>query len=235
MHPDGVTKDRGTLKICAPIALLALILLLAPEAPAAAANGPGGIDFTVLDAAIAAQMDKHGLPGVALAVVEGGEIVYRRGYGSAGIDRSMTAQTPMLIGSQSKSFTALAIAQLAEQGQLDLNAPVRTYIPWFRVADEDASARITVNHLLHHTSGLSDAGYGVVLPDDATPEQVVHSLVQAQLTAAVGSKHQYFNRGYTTLAYIVELVSGQSYADYVQDAHPRPPRHDRLHRRPFHR
>jgi CubicO group peptidase (beta-lactamase class C family) len=128
----------------------------------------------------------------------------------------MTPQTQMLIGSQSKSFTALAIAQLAEQGKLDLNAPVQTYIPWFRVADETASARITVNHLLHHTSGLSDSGFGVVLPDDATPEQAVRSLAQAQLTAPVGSKHQYFNLGYTTLAYIIELVSGQSYADYVQ-------------------
>jgi CubicO group peptidase (beta-lactamase class C family) len=204
------------LKICVPIALLALILLLVPGTPAAATAAPGGIDFSALDASIAAQMDKHGLPGVALAVVEGGEIVYRRGYGSAGSDRSMTAQTPMLIGSQSKSVTALAIAQLAEAGKLDLDAPVRAYIPWFRVADEDASARITLNHLLHHTSGLSDAGYGVVLPSDATPEQAVRSLAQARLTAAVGSKHQYFNRGYTTLAYIVELVSGQSYAEYIQ-------------------
>jgi CubicO group peptidase (beta-lactamase class C family) len=174
------------------------------------------IDFPALDAAITAQMSKHGLPGVALAVVEDGAIIYLHGYGTAGRGQAMTPQTQMLIGSQSKSFTALAIAQLAEQGKIDLNAPVQTYIPWFQVADEDASARITVNHLLHHTSGLSDAGYGVVLPNDATPEQAVRSLAQAQLAAPVGSKHQYFNRGYTTLAYIVELVSGQSYADYVQ-------------------
>jgi CubicO group peptidase (beta-lactamase class C family) len=129
----------------------------------------------------------------------------------------MTAQTQMLIGSQSKSFTALAIAQLAEQGKIDLNAPVQTTIPWFQVADEDASSKITVNHLLHHTSGLSDAGYGVVLPNGATLEQAVRSLTKAQLTAPVGSKHQYLNRGYTTLAYIVELLSGQSYAGYIQD------------------
>lgn len=197
------------------LTLLILAALLVPSA-SVAAPAASGIDFPALDAAITAQMSKHGLPGVALAVVENGEIVYSQGYGTAGRGRPMTAQTQMLIGSQSKSFTALAIAQLAEAGQLDLDAPVQAAIPWFRVADEDASARITINHLLHHTSGLSDAGYAVVLPDDATPEQAVRSLAQAQITASVGSKHQYFNRGYTTLAYIVELVSGQSYADYVQ-------------------
>jgi CubicO group peptidase (beta-lactamase class C family) len=128
----------------------------------------------------------------------------------------MTPQTRMFIGSQSKSFTALAVAQLAEQGKLDLNAPVQTYIPWFRVADEDASARITLNHLLHHTSGLSESGYGVLLPADASAEQAVRSLAQARLTEPVGTRHQYFNVGYDVLAYIIETVSGEPYADYLQ-------------------
>jgi len=199
------------------IILLVGVIGLAPLSTAAAQPvASSEIDLAALDTAVDAQIRKHGLPGVALAVVEDGEIVYLYGYGTAGRGQAMTPQTPMLIGSQSKSFTALAIAQLAEQGQIDLNAPVQTYIPWFQVADEDASSKITVNHLLHHTSGLSDAGYGVVLPNDASPEQAARSLAKAQLTAPVGSKHQYFNRGYTTLAYIVELRSGQSFADYIQ-------------------
>jgi CubicO group peptidase (beta-lactamase class C family) len=200
------------------ISTLLFLLFVSPFLPgASAAPTPAGeIDFAAMDAAIAAQMDKHGLPGVALVVVENGEIVYRKGYGSAGVDRAMTAQAQMLIGSQSKSFTALAIAQLAEQGKLDLNASVQTYIPWFRVADETASRRITLDHLLHHTSGLSDAGFGLVLPPETTPELAVRSLAQAQLTAPVGSKHQYFNLGYSVLAYIIEIVSGQTYSDYIQ-------------------
>ena len=201
---------------CVPMALLILIMLLAPWAPvAAAAAAPGEIDFAALDAAIAAQMTKHGLPGAAVAVVEDGQIVYLKGYGSAG-RRAMTPQTPMFIGSQSKSLTALAVAQLAEQGRLDLNAPVRTYIPWFRVADEAASGRITINHLLHHTSGLSESGHSVILPADATTGEAVRSLAQARLTAPVGTKHQYFNIGYDVLSYIVETVSGQGYADYLR-------------------
>ena len=105
-----------------PIFLLVVVLLVSgpPAIASRAISGP--IDFNALDAAVEAQMAKHGLPGVALAVVEGDEIVYLKGYGLAGADRPMTPQTPMFIGSQSKSFTALAIAQLADQGKLDLNA-----------------------------------------------------------------------------------------------------------------
>jgi CubicO group peptidase (beta-lactamase class C family) len=202
--------------ITASILLCAFILISLQ--PAAASYLPAkDIDFALLDSVIEAQMSKHGIPGVALAVVEDGEIVYLKGYGTAGGGRPMTPQTQMFIGSQSKSFTALAVAQLDEQGKLDLNAPVQTYIPWFRVADEAASKEITINHLLHHTSGLSDSGYGVVLPIDATPEQAVRSLAEAKLTATVGTKHQYFNTGYSVLSYIIELVSGESYADYVQN------------------
>ena len=95
------------MKTRVPMVLLVLIMLLAPWAPVAAAAAAGPIDFAALDAAITAQMAKHGLPGAALAVVEGGEIVYLKGYGSAG-RRAMTPQTQMFIGSQSKSFTALA-------------------------------------------------------------------------------------------------------------------------------
>jgi CubicO group peptidase (beta-lactamase class C family) len=190
------------------------VLVLTPAY--AASTLVKGIELDELDAVIAAQMAKHALPGVALAVIENSEIVYVKGYGVDSTGRPMTPQTPMLIGSQSKSFTALAIAQLAEQGKLDLFVPVQTYIPWFRVADETASARITLDHLLNHTSGLSDSGFGIVLPPETTTEQAVRSLAQAQLTAPVGSKHQYFNLGYSVLSYIIEIVSGQPYADYIQ-------------------
>jgi CubicO group peptidase (beta-lactamase class C family) len=197
------------------ILALLLSLLFVARPVSAAPTSIGSVDLNALDTVIAAQMSKHGLPGVALAVIEDGRVEYLKGYGVDGAGRPMTPQTPMLIGSQSKSFTGLAIAQLAEQGQLELNAPVRTYIPWFRVADEAASAQITLNHLLHHTSGLSDSGFGTVIPDNATPEQAIRALAAAQLTAPPGSTHQYFNLGYSVLAHIVEKVSGQTYAEYV--------------------
>jgi CubicO group peptidase (beta-lactamase class C family) len=173
-------------------------------------------DYALLDSFITAQMDKHRIPGVALAVVSGSDIIYLKGYGTAGQHRPMTPQTPMYIGSQSKSFTGLAIAQLVEQGLIDLNSPVQTYIPWFQVADQDASQTITVSHLLHHISGLSDAGFLSILPNDATNEDAVRALASAKLTAPVGAKFQYFNLGYDVLAVIIQNVSGTPYEEYIQ-------------------
>ena len=175
------------------------------------------IDSEALDAFITGQMSKHGIQGISLAVTSKTDIVYLKGYGTAGQNRPMTPQTPMYIGSQSKSFTGLAIAQLIEQGKISPDDPVRTYIPWFRVADEDASLKITVNHLLHHTSGLSEAGFTAILPEDASKEDAVRALASARLTAPVGAKHQYFNVGYDVLALIVQNVTGVSYEQYIQE------------------
>ncbi|MCL4274855.1 MAG: beta-lactamase family protein [Anaerolineales bacterium] len=161
-------------------------------------------------------MSKHGIRGISLAVTSKTEIVYLKGYGTAGGGRAMTPQTPMYIGSQSKSFTGLAIAQLIEQGLVSQSDPVQKHIPWFRVADETASAKITVGHLLHHTSGLSEAGFTVVLPEDATNEKAVRALASAKLTEPIGAKFQYFNMGYAVLAMIVQNVSGMTYEDYIQ-------------------
>ncbi len=173
-------------------------------------------DSEVLDAAIAAQMDKHGLPGVAVAVIEGDAVAYLKGYGTAG-KRPMTPQTQMFIGSLSKSFTALAITQLADQDKIKLNDPVQNYIPWFEVADPSYSAKITINHLLHHSSGLSEGGYSVLLSPNATLEEATRSLAQARPTAPLGREFQYFNMGYDVLTYIIEIVTGERYADYLQN------------------
>jgi CubicO group peptidase (beta-lactamase class C family) len=201
-----------------PVFLLVLTLSLLLSSLVSGSASPEAdpeISFTALDAAVSAQMSKHGLPGAALAVVRGNEIIYTKGYGVEG-GRPMTPQTQMFIGSQSKSFTALLIVMLAEQGLLDLNAPVQTYVPWFKVSDEAASSRITVNHLLHHTSGLSESGFSVLLPDDASLEQAVRALEAARLTAEPGARFQYFNLGYTVLSYLVEVVTGESYAEYLK-------------------
>ena len=169
-----------------------------------------------VDAHIETYMARNHIPGVSLAIAQGDEVVYRKGYGIAGTNRLMTADTPMFIGSQTKSFTALAVMQLVEAGRLELDAPVRRYISWFKVADPQASARITVHSLLNHTSGLSEAGYVPNLPDSATLEDAVRDLQRANPTAGVGEKFQYFNPGYITLGYLVEVVSGQTYGDYMR-------------------
>ena len=208
-------KILSLITIVLFVALSAWILPVA-AAPTASEVEAFGLDTVALDAYITAQMSKHGVKGISLAVTSGTEILHLKGYGTAGKGCPMTPQTPMYIGSQSKSFTALAIAQLIEQGKINPNDPVQEYIPWFKVANEEASQKITVNHLLHHTSGLSEAGFTVVLPDDATNEEAVRALAGATLTEPVGRKFQYFNVGYDVLAVVVQNVSGIPYEEYLQ-------------------
>ena len=121
--------------------------------------------FTAIDEYVRRQMKDARIPGLALGIVRDGHTVHLRGFGRA--DESggpFTPQTPFFIGSTSKSFTALAVMQLAEAGKVDLDAPVQRYIPWFQVADPEASAQITVRHLLNQTSGLTErAGRGATL------------------------------------------------------------------------
>ena len=180
-------------------------------------RAPQTINFPAIDSYIQSQMQKHGLKGVSLAITQDDQIVYLQGYGTAGNNQPMTAQTPMYIGSQSKSFAGLAIAQLIQAGKISPNDPVVKYIPEFRIADSTASQKITINHLLHHISGLSEAGFTEVLPDESTTQDLLVALQKAELTAPIGREFQYFNYGYSLLSIVIENVSGLSYETYLQE------------------
>ena len=145
-----------------------------------------------------------------------------RGFGRARPGgEAPSPQTPFFIGSLTKSITALAVMQLVEAGKIELDAPVQRYLPWFRVADPQASAQMTVRHLLNQTSGLSTLAGVIVLADfddrpDATERQV-RALSTLKLTHPVGSKCEYSNLNYNILGLIIEAASGETYADYIQN------------------
>lgn len=115
----------------------------------------------------------------------------------------MSADAAMPLGSTTKTFTAVAVLQLVESGAIDLDAPVTTYLPWFRVADEQASRTITVRHLLNHTSGLSDVTYNRVLDGHTSLADGVRDLRHARPAAPVGSTFLYFSGNHSTLPYWV--------------------------------
>jgi CubicO group peptidase (beta-lactamase class C family) len=178
-------------------------------------NEPG-LDAESMDVFIQDQMRRHGLPGVAVAITQGDEVVYLRGFGNASPNQAMTPDTPMFIGSLSKSFTALAIMQLQEQGKLNVDDPVVKYLPSFRIADPEVSQQITLRNLLNHASGLSDFSY---LPEHSAEVSIQDSLDylhDAELSAPLGKIFQYFNPGYAILGAIVETVSGMPYGEYVE-------------------
>jgi CubicO group peptidase (beta-lactamase class C family) len=197
--------------------LLALAFTALPGAAAPRASSP---DFAAIDRYVAQEMAALRLPGLALGIVQGEQIAHLKGFGNAdAAGQPVTPQTPFVIESLSKSFTALAIMQLVEAGKLDLDAPVQRYLPWFRVADPDSSARMTLRHLLHQTSGLSDLTGNLFhvrsdISDDAL-ERTVRSLSTVG-TRPLGQAYEYSNMNYTILGLIVQTVSGQSYEQYVQ-------------------
>jgi CubicO group peptidase (beta-lactamase class C family) len=178
--------------------------------------------YDAIDTYIEQQMGRLNVPGAAFAIIEGDQIVHERGFGQARPGGTPPSpQTPFVLGSTTKSFTALAVMQLVEAGKVALDAPVQRYLPWFRVADPKASAQMTVRQLLNQTSGLSSSSGWTPLADlDQSPgagERQVRDLATLRLTRPVGSAFEYSNMNYNLLGLIVEAASGESYAAYVQD------------------
>jgi CubicO group peptidase (beta-lactamase class C family) len=177
--------------------------------------------YAAIDVYIGEQMRRLKIPGAFLAIVEGDQLVHLRGFGSARPGGGAPSpQTPFFIGSLTKSFTALAVMQLVEAGRVELQAPVQRYLPWFRVADLQASAQIEVRHLLHQTSGLPMSDGLVNLGNfDSRPDATqcqARALSALKLARPVGAQFEYSNLNYNILGLIVEAASGESYAGYIQ-------------------
>ncbi|MFO7634440.1 MAG: serine hydrolase domain-containing protein [Caldilinea sp.] len=192
-----------------------------PNAPVALAQRPTDDWRAAIDAHVLEQMRQLGIPGAAVGIVRGDQVDYLQGYGIAGDDdRPVTPQTPFYIASLSKSITAAAAMQLVEAGRLELDAPVQRYLPWFRLADEDAAARLTVRHLLAQTSGFSElGGYERNLDDSMAGDALEQSFRArriASLNAAPGAQFEYSNTNYDLLGLLVAAASGESYESYVQ-------------------
>jgi CubicO group peptidase (beta-lactamase class C family) len=200
--------------------LLALILrAFAKTSPAKPASSRDAYD--AIDAYVEGQMRRLHIPGASLAVVEGDQIVHYRGFGLARPGgETPTSQTPFFIGSLTKSITALAIMQLVEAGKVELDAPVQRYLPWFRVAETQASAQMTVRHLLNQTGGLplwpSEIAHADFDDRPNATERQIRALSTLKITRPVGSKCEYSNFNYNILGLIVEVTSGEAYAEYVQ-------------------
>jgi CubicO group peptidase (beta-lactamase class C family) len=190
--------------------------LVAAEALLSAEGAPEPLDSHALDRLFAEQVRAHAIPGLAVVVVRGDEVAYLRAFGVDGEGLPLTPQTQLQIASLSKSFTALATMQLQEAGQIDLDAPVQTYLPDFTTADPEVGRQITVRQLLNQVSGLSEFGYPHAPPPDADLSTAVADLRRAEPTTPPGSSFAYFNPNYQLLGRIVEVVSGLTYDAYLQ-------------------
>jgi CubicO group peptidase (beta-lactamase class C family) len=198
---------KRTVAACAALALLAPALAQGQSPRNAAVDR------------VFAQWDTPGSPGCALGVVRGGRLVYERGYGMANLDYDIPNGPTMVyyIGSDSKQFTAAAVALLSLRGQLSLDDNVRKYFPEL----PDYGTPVRIRHLIHHTSGLRDIYTLMSLRgdrlEDVFPDSQALALIARQrgLAFTPGSAYSYSNTGYFLLAQLVKRVSGRSLREFA--------------------
>jgi CubicO group peptidase (beta-lactamase class C family) len=212
------------LKRCGFLSLVTLTFCLNASAQALVGNKSASADDKTTQEQVNrlfSQWDKPDSPGAALIVYRDGQVIYKRGYGIANLeyDIPITPSTIFHVASVSKQFTAFAITMLAKQGKLSLDDDVHKYLPEL----PDFGKTITINHLLHHTSGIRDqwellAMAGWRLDDVITKEHILKMVRhQEDLNFDPGTEFLYCNTGYTLLAVIVERVSGQPFRKYTEE------------------
>ncbi len=210
----------AVLALAAAGLLGAVAPLAAGAAPARSAPTTASIDVAAVDRYVAGQMAELHIPGLALALVADGEVAYERGYGVADPSgRAVTPATPFILGSTSKQFTGIAVEQLIRAGRLVLDAPVARYLPWFG-SGSDPHAQVTIKELLAHTSGIGPSSGAANMLEDGGPGDTLaayaHRLANEPLANAPGSTWVYADSNYDLLGYLVEVLSGEPYADYMR-------------------
>jgi CubicO group peptidase (beta-lactamase class C family) len=167
---------------------------------------------------VAGLMEQTGVPGVAVGIQHRGEST-AYGYGVTSVEHPLPVsdETLFQIGSITKTFTGTAMMRLAEQGELDLNAKVQSYLPDFRVADEMASSEATVRQLLTHEGGWAgDFFHSTGAGDDAVARYVADMVDLPQL-APVGTQWSYNNAGFSVAGRIIEVVTGKQFETALEE------------------
>jgi CubicO group peptidase (beta-lactamase class C family) len=177
--------------------------------------------FEQLSDLVIREMTAEHIPGVAFGVLKTGQI-QMRGFGVTNIDdpQAVTPQTLFALASISKTVTATAVMSLVEQGAIDLDAPVRRYIPEFQVRDEAASRSVTIRHLLTHTPGWEGQ---LIVPDRGTRRWPISFARCATFpTGATRRRLELQQRGIHRRGRVIEVVTGKPFQDALSDLVFRP-------------
>lgn len=199
---------------------IVLCVVLSGIAVPISAQSTSPDDFSKVDEYVTETMRGLPIKGLALSIVQGDQVIYMKGYGIANIQgEPVTPQTPFMLGSITKSFTALAVQQLISTGKIGESKPVKDYLPGFRLADDRSGAGVSIRHLLDHTSGISkEEGEAPYLNSPTTIfSEALDRLARFQPEYAPGEHYEYSNWNYALLREVIEKASGQSYTSYMQE------------------
>ncbi|CAN7653970.1 serine hydrolase [Massilia sp. LjRoot122] len=203
-------------------AICAAVLLLCQPQAAQAQEAPRSVlaeqDMAGrIDASIAPYF-KADVPGATVIVVKDGKPVLRKAYGLADTAKGvkMTPEMALRLGSITKQFTASAILMLAEEGKLSVDDDITKHLPDYPTRGK----KISIEHLLTHTSGIASytgkPGYMAGMAQDMSVAQMIDSFKNDPLDFEPGSQYRYNNSGYFLLGAIIEKISGQSYANFLE-------------------
>jgi CubicO group peptidase (beta-lactamase class C family) len=189
----------------------AVVVIFLFGVTAAAQNG----STAKIDEFVKAEMQRQHLPGVSLAIVQDGQLVYARGYGYSNVEHQVPVKPETIFqsGSVGKQFTATAVMMLVEEGKVSLDEKISKYLGEV----PEAWQNITVRHLLTHTSGLTDYPDDFDFRRDYTEDELLKRAQAIKPDFKPGEKWQYSNLGYLTLGVLIHKVSGQFYGDFLQE------------------
>lgn len=194
------------------VQLLSLLIICTPLSIVSAQSLDAKIDSLILTVF----NDKNGAGGVFM-VAQNGKAIYQKAFGKANLelDVNLTPEHVFQLGSMTKQFTAIAVLMLEEQGKLNVEDLISKYI-----ADYPSGNKITIHHLLTHTSGIKDftkmKTLSTIAQQDMSPKMMVDFFKNESTDFAPGEKFAYSNSGYVLLGYIIELVSGETYEDFIK-------------------
>lgn len=165
-------------------------------------------------------LDRTPVPGFSIVIVEGEDVIFAKGYGveREGFRKPMTENSTVAIGSLGRGFTAMAIMQLVEQGRLDLDEPIISYLPWFQTANKNFSDQITLRMCLSNTTGIPPQLESLPdLDNTSSAEGFLRSLNSVFVKRKPGMAHEFCDEGYAIAGQVIQEISNMSYADYMRD------------------
>ena len=200
------------------ILIVALFLSLNALIPIAQAESDDKIHK--IEQFVEEQREISQIPGISLVIVEKGKVVYQKGFGYADVREKtpVTSNTLFELGSTSKAFTGLAILQLEKEGLLKRTDDVRNYIQWLELQYNNEPQKITINQLLHHTSGIASSSI-VQIPESNAEnalELTARTLLNQPLNRKPGSSFEYATINYDILGLVIETVTKQPYDLYIK-------------------
>ena len=217
---------RMTNRFRLSIVLSLFILSFSPAFAAPQISEPPQLQG--FDAFATSVMAEWKVPGLAIAVVQDGKIVYARGFGYRDLDKKLpvTPHTIFGIGSCSKAFTATTMGILVDEGKLEWDKPVREYLPTFRLSDEVATDRVTPRDLMTHRTGLPRHD-NVWIRSELTRQQMFDALHTLEFSRDIRQTYQYNNLMVMTAGYLVGTIAGLVLGGLRPCPDPRSSRHGR--------